>query len=76
METYLMLVNELRLAAKLPIYSKQAQNYFSEAADAIEALVKRIQRADEVLTRATERLKSINDHMRDAIEANEEIRSA
>ena len=75
MDEYLELVNKLRIAAKLPVYSKGAQKYFTEAADAIEELIRRQEGANEVLNRAIVRLRDLNQHMRDAVEANEEIRS-
>ena len=75
MEYYLLLANNLRLAAKLRPSTDVTREYLNDAADAIEDLVKRVTSSDEVLERASLRLKDLNQHIRDAFEANEEIRN-
>lgn len=75
LDEYLELANKLRIASRLPIYSDGVKGYFTEAADAIEELVRREQGAMAVLERATQRMRSANQHLRDAMDANEEIRN-
>ena len=75
MEYYLELANSLRLASRSLIYSDGVRKRFGEAADAIEELVHRIEGTKAVLDRVEERLKSLNEHLKDALDANEEIRN-
>ena len=75
MEYYIELANSLRLASRSMVYSEGVRRMFGEAADAIEGLVQRIDTSMLVLDRLEENLKKFNEHLKDAAEANEEIRN-
>ena len=75
MEYYKELIRELRKSSRSLIYSDGVRKKFGEAADALEDLVARIEGANQVLDRIEGRLKDINVRLKDAVEANEEIRN-
>ena len=75
MEYYIELANSLRLASRSMVYSDGVRKKFGEAADAIEDLVRRASFTNDVLGKLERSLSAISERLKDADEANEELRN-